>query len=126
MNKNNECVIYTFTKVFSWDNKNKIISVKRSFQTFDLHDGGALGSPRSRKNIIHKNPLIISVSLRRKKVSLIKENYIDTVMDGRDCLNRNIQLFGKYIILPLIKYPEIKVVLKDIDVKNGFFNIWMY
>ncbi len=123
LNKNNECVIYTFTKVFSWDNKNKkIISVKEKFQTFDLHDGGALGSPRSLgKTIIHKNPLIISVSLREEGV--VDKGKLYRYRDGWARLFKSEYTTGKYIILPLIKYPEIKVVLKDIDVKNGFFNM---
>lgn len=123
LNENDECVINGFTKAFSWDDKNKkFINVKEQFQTFDLHDGGALGSPRSSgKTIPHKNPLIISVSFREESVVYKEKLY--RYRDGWERLFKSEYTTGKYIILPLTKYPEIKVVLKDIDVKNGYFNM---
>lgn len=123
LNKNNECVIYTFTKNSSWDNENKkIISVKEKFRTFDLHDGGALGAPRPPEKIKpYKNPLTLAVSVSERD-AVYKEK-LATYRDGWRREFRSEYTSGKYIILPLIKYPEIKVVFKDIEVKNGFFNM---
>ena len=123
LNKNNECVIDTFTKDFSWDNKNKkIISVKEKFRTFDLHDGGALGTQRSpEKTKPYKNLLTFAVSLSEKDV--VDKGKLATYRDGWVRIFKSQRTTGKYIILPLKNYPDINVVLKDIDVKNGFFNM---
>lgn len=123
LNEKDECVVNGFTKVFSWDEKHKdLLSVKDQFNTFDLHDGGALGSQRSSVNTkLHKNRLFISVSLREESVVYKEKNY--RYRDGWTRLFKSEYTTGQYLILPLIKYPEIKVVLKDTDIKNGFFNM---
>lgn len=126
LNDGGECVIFTFVKMLSWnENENAIINVKDIFEKDDFYNSMPLGTPHillsTRKAILNnKNILVVNTLFDNRNVVAVGE--LTSYSDGWVRLFRGERTTGKYIILPLKNYPDIKVAFKDKDVNNGYID----
>ncbi|OTG69751.1 hypothetical protein B9T26_14990 [Acinetobacter sp. ANC 4169] len=126
LNEDGECVIYTVVKILSWDgNENLIINVKDIFEKDDFYNSAPSGTPHGLLSIgeaILNNKNILVVNILFGKGNVVHIEKLTSYNDGWVILFRGKRTTGKYIILPLKNYPDIKVAFKDSDVNNGYID----
>lgn len=120
LNKNNECVLINFNKILFWDMGNKQFKNVKDIVDRDLLNqitNIKYDAVNYKKTIKKFNAQLNKVGASFSLMSVKKPEELIKMSQQKWSIERR-----PYVLLPLINYPDIKVLLTDQEVGQGFVN----